>query len=216
MSKASETYSQNLTKLLGANSDKDWKPKWLELKDKPQQFERWVLKYFIHRIFHESKFNGVASFEIKEKYNDTRPQYSTIVCSNHPNKAFGEFLNEFFAEEDRLLFYEVDRNGTVRKFLDQEWQRQIEQRKTEVKPKIIEILQQEFPRWMFFKDAITMVILQLSRHGFSLGYLKRKHYREIILELVNLGIIEAKILGKRNNVTLESLIRLVHNSISKT
>lgn len=209
MNKASQTYSQNLTELLGVNSDKDWKPKWLELKNKPQQFERWALKYFKQRIIRDSKFNGVASFEIKEKYNDTRPQYSIVACSNHPNKAFGEFLNEFFAEENRLLFYEEDKTGMFRNFLDQEWQRQNKQRKAEIKPRIIELIKKVNWRWMTLKDTITLVILQLDEIGFGLGYVKRSDYREIIVELFEEGIIETQVKDIKKVLTLKSLIRFV-------
>lgn len=80
MQKAAETFAQNLTALLGANSDRDWKPKWLELKDKPQSFERWALEYFKNRIRKESGFKGVTSFEIKERYSDNRPQYSIVLA----------------------------------------------------------------------------------------------------------------------------------------
>ena len=209
MNKASQTYSQNLTELLGVNSDKDWKPKWLELKNKPQQFERWALKYFKQRIIRDSKFNGVASFEIKEKYNDTRPRYSIVACSNHPNKAFGEFLNEFFAEENRLLFYEEDKTGMFRNFLDQEWQRQNKQRKAEIKPRIIELIKKVNWRWMTLKDTITLVILQLDEIGFGLGYLKRSDYRGIIVELFEEGIIETQVKDIKKGLTLKSLIRFV-------
>ena len=90
-----ESFIKNLTNLLGVDSDMDWKPKWLELKDQPQEFERWALEYFKERMRKEGGFKGVTSFEIKETYNDIRPQYSIVVGSNHPEKAFGYFLNNF-------------------------------------------------------------------------------------------------------------------------
>jgi hypothetical protein len=65
--------------------------KWLTLKDQPQQFERWALRYLKTRLRRESQFKGAASFEIKETYNETRPQYSILVCSNHPKRRLGNF-----------------------------------------------------------------------------------------------------------------------------
>jgi hypothetical protein len=58
-----------------------------------------ALEYFKNRIRKESGFRGVTSFEIKERYSDNRPQYSIVVGSNHPEKAFGEFLNEFVGKK---------------------------------------------------------------------------------------------------------------------
>lgn len=209
MKRIAETYMQNLTAMLGPNSDEAWKSQWRSLKDEPQQFERWALRYFLNRIVEQSKFKGVASFEIKENYNDPRPQYSLVVASNHPPKAIGEFLNEFFADENRLLFYEQDKNSLAKNFLDREWQRQVEQRKAEVKPQIIEILRQKNQDWRTVKEAITDVVLKLGTIGFSLGYLKRKEYHLIMSELYSEKLLVARSLGKRNTLTLESEIKIM-------
>jgi len=207
--KAAETYMRNLTTLLGPNSDQAWKPKWLELKDRSQQFERWALDYFVSRVAKESRFKGVASFEIKEHYNDTRPQYSIIVCSNHPNKAFGHFLNEFFADENKLLFYEEDKSKQNIKFLEREWTRQVEQRKVEIKPKIVQILNENNRQWKVLDDLITEIILILGTQGYGLGYLKRSDYRIVLIDLFRQGVIEAESLGKKGGLTLRNRVRIM-------
>ncbi len=209
MKKIAGTYMQNLTKMLGPNSDEDWKPKWLELKDEPQQFERWALDYFTQRIANEGQFNGVASFDIKERYTDLRPMYSIVVGSNHPRKACGEFLNDFFADENKLLFYEVDKSKKNRNFLQQAWERQTQQRKSEIKPKIIQLLKQRNQQWKKMDDVITDLILTLGSQGYDLGYLKRSDYRTIMIELFTEGIIQTESLGKKRFPTLESKVKIV-------
>jgi len=203
--KTATTYTQHLTNLLGSQSDLEWKPKWLECKEQEQEFERWALKYFKSRLQNESRFEGVASFEIKETYNESRPQYSIVVGSNHPQKAFGEFLNEFFCKENELLFYEVDKSGNNRNFLKQIWKREEEDRATKIKPIIIDFLKKNNQSWTSLKDVITMIILDIG----NLGYLSRPKYREIMLELYKENLIEARELGARGGLTLGSHIRIV-------
>ena len=208
--KASQTYYKNLTEFLGPNSDRDWKSKWMELKNTPQAFERWALGYFMSRIFKETNFKGVASFEIKEEYNDPRPQYSIVACSNHPQKAFGEFLNEFFAEENRLLFYKDENKNFIStsSFLEREWNKQVEERKHQIKPILIQILKDKVTGWIEVRKAITHAVLVISRN-YDLGYLKRPEYRKMIVALYKEGVIEARCLGKKNQLTLDSEIRAV-------
>ncbi|MHC5756994.1 three-Cys-motif partner protein TcmP [Nostoc sp.] len=205
--KTAETYTQNLTKLLGHNSDLDWKPKWLECQDQEQKqtFERWALKYLKSRLQQESSFKGVANFEIKETYNDSRPQYNIVVGSNHPQKAFGEFLNEFFCKENKLLFFEDDKSGKNHKFLTQSWDRENDERVERIKPKIIEILRKHNQEWITLKDVISLIILEIGK----LGYLSRPKYREILLDFHKKNIIEAKELGARGNLTLDNYVRAV-------
>ncbi|MCY6490763.1 three-Cys-motif partner protein TcmP [Leptolyngbya sp. GGD] len=209
MKRTAETYMRNLTTLLGPNSDQEWKPQWEELKDQSQEFERWALHYFVHRISRESQFKGVATYEIKERYNDTRPMYSIVACSNHPWKAFGYFLNDFFVDEDRFLFYEEDKSKRNRNFLEQKWNQQVHQRKVDAKPEIIKILNQTNRQWKKLDDVITDVILALSTKGFGLGFLKRSDYRIIMLELFKERIIQADSLGRNNVPKLESKVRIV-------
>lgn len=205
--KTAETYTQNLTNLLGHSSDLDWKPKWLECQDQEQKqkFERWALEYFKSRLQKESTFKGVAIFEIKETYNDSRPQYNIVVGSNHPQKAFGEFLNEFFCEENKLLFFEDDKTGKNHKFLTQSWERQNDERIETIRPEIIEILRRNNQDWITLKDVISLIILEIGK----LGYLSRPKYREILLDFHKKNIIEAKELGARGNLTLDNYVRAV-------
>jgi three-Cys-motif partner protein len=206
MQKAAETYVQNLTALLGANSEQDWKHKWLELKDQPQSFERWALEYFKNRIRKESGFRGVTSFEIKEKYSDNRPQYSIVVGSNHPEKAFGEFLNEFVWEEERLLFFKENATKEVQKFLEKEWENENTRRIEKIKPDALEILRDLRPKWISFKDAITKIILGIT----DLGSLKRtQYYNEILASLYKEGMLEIRNPGSKKPYTLDSLLRIV-------
>lgn len=204
--KAANTYTQNLTKLLGPNSDIDWKPKWLEYRDQEQKFERWALQYFKSRLQEESSFKGVASFEVKETYNEVRPQYSIVVGSNHPQKAFGEFLNEFFCQENESLFFEIDKSGINHKFLEQAWKREIDERINNIRPLVIDILKIKNQNWMPLKDVITLLILEIG----NLGYLSRSKYREIMLKLYEENIIESRELSARGNLTLETHVRIVH------
>lgn len=205
--KAAKTYSQNLTALLGKNSDIDWEPKWRELKSKPQEFERWALEYFKKKLRLESGFRGVTSFEIKEKHSDVRPQYSIVVGSNHPEKAFGEFLNEFVWQENKLLFYQEDKDKTSKNFLDKEWSKQQESRIEEVKPQIIELLEDLYPQWLSFKEVITQIIL--SRN--ELGFLSRtQYYNNILASLYEEGKLEIRDPGKKKAFTLDSLLRISH------
>lgn len=205
--KTAETYTQHLTNLLGHNSDLDWKRKWLECQDQEQKqkFERWALEYFKFRLQQKSSFKGVASFEIKETYNDSRPQYNIVVGSNHPRKAFGEFLNEFFCEENRLLFFEDDKSGKNHKFLNQSWNRENDERVEIIRPEIIEILRRNNQDWIMLKDVISLIILEIGK----LGYLSRPKYREILLDFHKINIIEAKELGTRGNLTLDNYVRAV-------
>ncbi|BAY98222.1 hypothetical protein NIES37_21700 [Tolypothrix tenuis PCC 7101] len=203
--KTAETYTQNLTKLLGYKSDLDWKPKWLEYQDQEQKFERWALEYFKSRLKKESSFKGVASFEIKETYNDPRPQYNIVVGSNYPQKAFGELLNEFFWQENQSLFFEDDKSGKNHKFLAQIWERENNEKIFNVKPIIIDILHRKNQDWMILKEVITLIILEMG----NLGYLNRPKYREILLSLYQENIIEARNLGVKGNLTLDSYIKVV-------
>jgi three-Cys-motif partner protein len=206
--KTMETYTQHLTKLLGDNSDIEWKQKWLEYQQeeqKEQKFERWVLEYFKDRLQKNSSFNGVASFEIKEEYNDTRPQYHIVVGSNHPEKAFGFFLNDFVYQENKLLFHQDDKSGKYHKEMSQEWERQNNERISTIKPQIIDILRIRNQDWMTLNKAITMVILEIG----NFGYLNRTKYREIFLNLYEEKIIEARELGTSGKLTLENSIRVV-------
>lgn len=206
MQKAAKTFEQNLTALLGTNSEQDWKPKWIELKDKPQSFERWALEYFKNRIRNESGFKGVTSFEIKESYSDTRPQYSIVVGSNHPEKAFGEFINEFVWEEEKLLFFKENTTKEIKKFLEKEWDNENNRRIEEIKPQAIEILSALRPDWISFKDAITKIILGIT----DLGRLKRtQYYNEILTSLYKEKMLEIRNPGSKKPYTLESLLRIV-------
>lgn len=206
MQKAAETFSKNLTALLGFNSDRDWKPKWLELKDKPQSFEKWALEYFKERMIKEGGFRGVTSFEIKETHSDIRPQYSIIVGSNHPEKAFGYFLNDFVWEEERLLFSKENKTKEVQKFLKQEWETENKRRLAEMKPEALKILRNIKPNWISFEDAITQIILGIS----NLGFLKRtQYYNEILISLYQEGMLEIRKPGSKKPITLKSELRLV-------
>ncbi len=202
--KTSETYMSNLTKLLGINSDKEWKPMWLKLKSKPQEFERWALEYFKERMRKEAGFKGVTSFEIKETYSDSRPKYSIVVGSNHPQKAFGVFLNDFVWEEERLLFFK-DNNQGITNFLEKEWNSENEKRILKIKVKAIEILSQFKSNWISFEDAITYIILGIR----DLGCLKRtQYYNDILKPLYDAGKIEIKNPGVKKAFTLKSLMKL--------
>ncbi|WP_199294467.1 hypothetical protein [Anabaena sp. FACHB-1237] len=203
--KTAETFIENLTKLLGHNSDLDWKQKWLEYQNEEQKFERWALEYFKDRLNKESRFRGVASFEIKEEYNDPRPQYHIVVGSNYPEDAFGVLLNDFVYQENELLFYKDDITGKYHQFMEHEFDRQNNERISTIKPQIIDILCTRNQDWIMLKDAITLIILEIS----NLGYLNRAKYREIFLDLYAENIIEARNLGKKYQLTLKSDIRVV-------
>ena len=200
-----ESFIKNLTNLLGVDSDMDWKPKWLELKDQPQEFERWALEYFKERMRKEGGFKGVTSFEIKETYNDIRPQYSIVVGSNHPEKAFGYFLNDFVFEENKLLFFQDNYEG-IQKFLDKEWQAEEKKRLAIIKAQSLEILHQIKPEWQSFEDVITYIILKMD----DLGCLKRtQYYKDILGSLYQEGRLEIQNPGSRDPYTLKSLLRIV-------
>ena len=200
-----ESFIKNLTNLLGVDSDMDWKPKWLELKDQPQEFERWALEYFKERMRKEGGFKGVTSFEIKETYNDIRPQYSIVVGSNHPEKAFGYFLNDFVFEENKLLFFQDNYEG-IQKFLDKEWQAEEKKRLAIIKAQSLEILHQIKPEWQSFEDIITYIILKMD----DLGCLKRtQYYKDILGSLYQEGRLEIQNPGSRDPYTLKSLLRIV-------
>lgn len=202
--KTAETFARNLTALLGDNSDRDWKPKWIEFRDKPQSFERWALDYFKNRM--RKYFRGVTSFEIKETYRDSRPLYSIVVGSNHPEKAFGYFLNDFIWEEERLLFFQENETKEVQKFLKKEWEAEKKKRVMEIKPKVTKILREVHPSWITFEDAITQIILEIS----NLGILKRtQYYNEILAALYEEGILEIRKPGSKKPFTLDSELRIV-------
>ena len=116
----------------------------------------------------------MKSFEIKESYDDTRPQYSIVVCSNHPPKAFGELLNDFIAEENRLLFYK-ESNNNIEKFLDSEWNKEENRRQKFIKNIAINFLEDYRLKLITINDAITHLILKSD----ELGYLKRKEYKKL-------------------------------------
>jgi three-Cys-motif partner protein len=200
-----ESFIKNLTNLLGVDSDLEWKPKWLQLKDQPQEFERWALEYFKERMRKEGGFKGVTSFEIKETYNDIRPQYSIVVGSNHPEKAFGYFLNDFVFEENKLLFFQDNYEG-IQKFLDKEWQAEEKKRLAIIKTQSIQILHQIKPEWQSFEDVITHFILKMD----DLGCLKRtQYYKDILGSLYQEGMLEIQNPGSRDPYTLKSLLRIV-------
>mgnify|MGYP003564724589 CR=1 FL=1 len=202
--KTAKTYMQNLTKLLGNNSEYTWQEQWYKLKDQPQQFERWALDYFKSQMRHECYFKGVTSFEIKEEYNDSRPQYSIVVGSNYPKKAFGYYLNEFVWEEEKSLFYKDSYQG-IQSFLEQEWNQEQKRRIAEAKQKAIDFLGNNQNDWISFEDAITQMILNSNR----IGRLKRTQYYEDILgELYQEGKLEIKNPGSRKRYTQKSLFRL--------
>lgn len=202
--KTAETFIENLTKLLGINSDQDWKPKWLELKDQPQQFEKWALEYFKKRMKIEAGFRGATSFEIKESYSDPRPKYSIVVGSNHPKKAFGSFLNDFVWEEERLLFFKDSHTG-IKKFLEKEWNSEQQKRLAEIKTQAIKTFG-KLNDWISFDDAITHLILEMN----DIGRLKRTHYNNDVLDwLYTEQLIEIKHPSKQKKpYTLKSHFRL--------
>lgn len=205
MIKTAQSYMDNLTQLLGDGSELAWKQKWLELKDKGQEFERWALHYFKQQILDLTDVNGVASYEIKENYTDVRPKYSIVACSNYPPKAFGHFLNDFFHKEDKSLFYQIDSSGKNKKFLDDAWTNERQRRIRTIYPELISILKKTNLDWMIFDDVITTIILNLE----NLGILKRSDYRAILIDLFQNNIIEAEAVGKRNVPTLKHQIRFV-------
>lgn len=217
---------QNLTDFLGENSENDWKEKWLELRElsletnsstklvnlfgEPvsiktdknsvnQEFERWALKYFKKSICESTEFNGVISFPIKEKYSDSRPKYHIVVASNHPEKAFGEFINDFVWQEEKILFS----NGENQPIdsLQKEWDRISKKRASEAKPFIIKILSQQM-NWISVGDLITKVILCSQ----DIGLVRRSDYRTAIIDLYNQQEILGKKLGK-TGLTLNSLVK---------
>lgn len=203
--KTAESYMKNLTKLLGVNSDIEWKPKWLELKNEPQKFERWALEYLKERMRKEGGFRGVTSFEIKETYNNVRPQYSIVVGSNHPKKAFGDFLNDFVCDEYKSLFFQYNYQGNE-KFLDKQWEAEQKRRIAIIKTQSIEILREIKSEWKSFKDVITHIILKLN----DLGCLKRtQYYNDILGSLYQEGLLEIQNPGVRKPYTLDSLVRIV-------
>lgn len=202
---SAENYMQNLTNFLGYGSEFVWKSKWIELKNQPQDFERWALEYFKERMRKEGGFRGVTSFEIKETYNDSRPRYSIVVGSNHPEKAFGEFLNEFVWEEEKLLFFQDDYQGNE-KFLDKQWEAEQKRRIALIKTQSIQILREIQSEWKSFEDVITHIILKLD----DLGYLKRtQHYNDILGSLYQEGMLKIQKPGSKKPYTLKSLLKIV-------
>lgn len=208
MHKAAKTYIKNLTLLLGENSEKEWIKKWLELKDRAQEFERWALEYFKSQLLSKSNIRGVTSFEVKEFYDDTRPQYSIVVCSNYPEKAFGELLNDFIAEENERLFFKESNGKTepIQSFLENEWNRSIKENSQKIKSVAIELLRKKHHfKTISVKKAITCLILESG----EMGVLKKKDYKKIITELYSEKKIEAKELGKTGKLTEDSKIKIV-------
>ncbi len=201
---SAENSMRNLTKLLGDRSDFVWKQKWLELNNQPQKFERWALEYFKERMRKEGGFKGVTSFEIKENYSDSRPKYSIVVGSNHPQKAFGVFLNDFVCDEDRLLFFK-DNNKGIQTFLEREWTSENNNIIAMIKPKALQILRNLKSNWVSFDDVITHTILGIS----DLGRLKRtQYYNDILIPLYNENRLEIRNPGSRKPYTLESLLKI--------
>ena len=201
--KSSQTYIQHLTNLLGPESKSIWQEKYLQCKDIPQSFEQWALDFFKSQIKKYSNFKGVTSCEIKESYAD-RPQYSIVVGSNHPSSAFGEFLNEFFHKEDKLLFDETDITGSQShsKFLEQQWLKEQAKRSDSISYEVKQILENTKP-WMSLDDLITELILKIDR----IGYLNRRAYRDFIENYYKEGLIVAKNLGKKGLLTLNSQVK---------
>lgn len=154
----------------------------------------------------ETGFKDVTSFEIKETYADKRPQYSIVVGSNYPEKAFGEFLNDFIWEEEKLLFYKDNNTKQIEMFLDKEWDAENKRRIEKIKPAAIEILQKLTSSWLPCEEAITKIILGIS----ELGVLKRtQYYNEILIPLYQAGRLEIRKPGSRKPFTLKSELRLV-------
>ena len=207
MLKAAKTYSKGLTDLLGRNSEDIWQSKWLELKNESQEFEKWALNFFKRQISLQTSFRGVSSYAIKETYQDIRPQYHIVVCSNFPQKAFGEFLNESFCDEDKLLFYQVDPSGENKQFLDKEWKREEQRRLDEVKPCIISYLKRYDDCWIELKELTTEIILEIAKVH-SLGILKRSVYRDLLIEFYREGLLEAQELGSKGKPTWKSRVKV--------
>lgn len=205
--KAATTYNQHLTALLGLDSENLWKRKWHELKNQPQEFEKWALEYFKERIRKQTQFKGVTSFEIKEMYNDSRPQYSIIVCSNHPEKAFAAFLNEFVWDEERLLFFQEDKTKQFSRPLEKAWDNENTRRIVEIESKMIELLKaiNQDNEWISLDKAVTRIILEIP----ELGFLKRSHYRDILIKLWKNGILDLRKPGKKKPYTWNSEIKFL-------
>jgi hypothetical protein len=66
-------------------------------------------------------------------------------------------------------------------------------------------LAQKGSKSIILDDAITHLILKYD----ELGYLKRKQYREIMIELYHEGKFSAENLGNKNQLTLKSKIKVV-------
>ncbi|PSN19444.1 hypothetical protein C7271_07250 [filamentous cyanobacterium CCP5] len=200
--KAVETYTKNLTDLLGINSEPVWKAKWHELQGQPQEFEKWALSFFKRRVLEETSIGGVTSFEIKESYYDVRPKYSIIVCSNKPDKSFGELLNDFVFRERHSLFFRESYSG-LEKFLEGEWQKEINQNAAYIKPYVLDCIQKS--NWSTVEETITNTILKVG----ELGLLDRSHYRKIILGLYDEGFLQARNLGRNGQPTGKTCIKIV-------
>lgn len=199
--RAVDTYTKNLTNLLGKGSEPIWKGRWSQLKDSPQEFERWALQYFKQQITKETLIRGVTSFEIKESYADSRPKYSIVVCSNNPAKSFGELLNDFIFSERRSLFFAKSYSG-IETFLENEWKKDVIDRTRDIYPRALEILRNS--NWSTVKDAITRIILEID----DLGYLDRASYRNILRELYDRGHLDVRDLGEKGGITDKSCIRI--------
>lgn len=209
MLKAADTYSNNLTSLLGPNSESIWKPKWLELQKEEQGFEKWALDYFIDRLQAETPFKGVAAFPIKEQYSDPRPQYHIVVCSNHPKKAMGAFLNEIVYQEEKFLFYESDKDGLIRNFLENEWKRE-EARRINTSREIVKRWMRENGKtWITVEDALESMISDIILNSKSIGFLGRPSYRKIVYELCSSGFLQVRELGRGNKPVGKSRIRFI-------
>jgi three-Cys-motif partner protein len=203
MQKATMTYAKNLTDLLGHGTDAIWQRKWQEVQGSPQLFERWALDFFKQQVCSKTLTKGVSSFEIKREYSDNRPMYSIVVCSNMPEKSFGELLNDFVFSERKSLFF-ADSYSGIEKFLEHEWNKDVNFRSSNIVPWILESLK-GLP-WMDLKDLITKIILDWD----DLGYLSRSDYRKILIDLHHQGRLEARNLGSRGAVTSKSSVKLMN------
>jgi three-Cys-motif partner protein len=205
--KAGLTITKHLTNFLGQGSEEVWKSKWAELKSQPQEFERWALQYFKSRLIDEGCFQSVTSFAVKETYKQTRPEYSIVACSNKPDKAFGELLNDFIYHEKRLLFFkDSHQHQGITKFLENEWEREKAEQLKKLDNELPTLLASVGQSWQSVDKFITKIILNRD----EIGLLSRSHYREAILELYRNGQLEARNLGKKGGVTLQSEIKLRH------
>lgn len=209
ISKASETYSKNLTLLLGDDSEHHWKLMWKQFKEKNQgqAFENWALNFFVDKLQRETLFNGVSSFPIRENYSDTRPQYHIITCSNYPKKALGEFINEFVFKEDELLFWGIDKSGSSIKFLTKAWDKEIEKRVDKSQPLIEQWLTTNCQSWKIIDDVLAEMVIDLILSTKEVGFLGKPIYRQVIYSLCTSNFLEFNNPGRQGNPVGSSRIR---------